>query len=75
MKIYREERLTDDEFWAGAKDRANKLTVSELYQIEDILEECYPDGLSETQLNDIFWFDFDWRCECIGTTEDEVWDR
>ena len=75
MKIYKEERLTNFDFWGGAKDRASKLTVNELYQIEDILTDCYSDGLNETTINDIFWFDFDWVCECLGTTEDEVLDR
>ena len=75
MKIYKEERLTTFDFWGGARDRAVKLTVDELCQIDDILTDLYPNGIDETTLNDIFWFDFDWLCECIGTTEDEVLSR
>ena len=59
MKLYKEESLSGFEFWSGAKDRAEKLTSSELDQIESILEEIYPEGMSETELNDLFWFDFE----------------
>lgn len=57
MKIYKEERLRNFEFWGGAIDRANKLTFEQLDEIENILEEVYPEGLSETEINDLFWFE------------------
>lgn len=59
MKIYKEESLSNFEFWSGAEDRAEKLTDKELNQIEAILEDLYPDGMNETELNDFFWFDFE----------------
>lgn len=37
MKIYKEESLSNFEFWSGAKDFAEKLTDNELDQIEDNL--------------------------------------
>ncbi len=69
MKIHKEESLNNFEFWSGAKDRANKLTSRELDQIEAILEDLYPDGMSETELNDLFWFDFETVLEWIGKEE------
>jgi hypothetical protein len=54
MKIYREIPLTEFEFWAGAKDTIKYLTDYELEQLEQILEDLCPEGLSEEQLNDIF---------------------
>ena len=64
MKIYNEIDLTSFEFWSGAKD--HKFTYSELDEIQDYLEELYPDGLSETQVNDIFWFEEEELCNWIG---------
>lgn len=75
MKIYAEKDLRDFEFWSGAKDRAQYLTDAELNTIENELEAIYPDGLSGTELNDLFWFEFDWICSLIGTTEAEVFER
>lgn len=69
MKLYREESLSNFEFWSGAKDRAEKLTDKELDQIESTLEDMYPDGMNETELNDLFWFDFESVLEWIGKEE------
>ena len=75
MKIYTETSLVNFEFWSGAKDRVQYLADDELNTIENELEDLYPDGLSETELNDLFWFEFDWVCSLIGTTEEEVISR
>lgn len=66
MKTFNEISLCSFEFWSGAKSHANLLTLSELDNLEFILEDLYPEGISETTLNDIMWFDFDWVCECLG---------
>lgn len=59
MFIIRDINLEDFEFWAGAKENAAKCTPEQLRDIQDALEQCYVDGIDETVLNDIFWFDFD----------------
>ena len=56
MKITTEKSLKNFEFWSGALDRVKYLTDEELDTIEEILEELNPDGLSETEINDTFWF-------------------
>ena len=65
MKVYKEMNLRDFEFWSGAKSNAETLTDEQLDMVESILEDAFPDGMDETQINDIFWFDFDtireWR--------------
>lgn len=66
MKLYREESLSNFNFWSGAKDNAKKLTSEELDNIETSLEDLYPNGMSETELNDLFWFDFETVCEWIN---------
>ena len=76
MRIYREVSLTEFDFWAGAKDRAKYLTDEELEQIERILQELYPEGLGETELNDLFWFKEDSLAEWLGyETFDEIMER
>ena len=66
MKIINEISLTNFNFWSTCNHE--KLTASELYAVEDVLEELYPEGIDATQLNDIFRFDFDMVCEWLGYT-------
>jgi hypothetical protein len=64
MKVNLEINLTNFEFWAGAKNHS--FTYNELQEIEFQLEDIYPDGMDETQINDIFWFEEEFLCELIG---------
>ena len=66
MKIYTEKSLRDFEFWSGAKDTVKYLTPYELDKIESILEECYPEGMDETAINDFFWLEEDTIAEWLG---------
>lgn len=70
MKIYREQSLKDFEWWIGAKDTAKRID-EELGdrgwdELENILEELYPEGIDETQLNDILWFEPETIYEWLG---------
>lgn len=71
MKIYKEESLRNFEFWSGACDRVKYLTSEELDTIEEILEEIYPEGMDETTINDIFWFEEDTIAEWLGYNDFE----
>ena len=58
--------------WSGAVDTWN--TIEEkglLEELDNLLEDIYPDGLSETELNDLLWFDSEWIFEQLGISEDE----
>ena len=66
MKIYSEKSLREFNFWSGAADRVKYLTAEELDTIEATLEELYPEGMSETIVNDLFWFDEDTIAEWLG---------
>ena len=72
MKIYKETSITEFEFWSGAKQTAELLTAEELETIESILEDSYPDGIGETELNDIFWFEDDMIAEWLGYEDFET---
>lgn len=72
MKIYSEISLRNFEFWSGAADFANSLTCEQLDQVEVILEDTYPEGMSDTEINDIFWFEQDTIREWLDLpTEDQ----
>jgi hypothetical protein len=71
MKIYTEENLTNFEFWGGARDTVRYLTDDELEQIEAILEDLNPDGMSDTEINDFFWFEDDTIAEWLGYADFE----
>ena len=72
MKIYSETSLQNFEFWSGARDTADELTGHELDRIENELEAIYPDGMTDTDINDIFWFEQDWIAEMLGY---ECWEH
>ena len=57
MKIISDISLKDFGFWSGAKDTAEQLTDEQFDQVEAILEDLHPDGVTDTELNDIFWFE------------------
>lgn len=70
MKIYREQSLSSFEWWIGAKDTAKRID-EELGEkgwdeLEAILEEIYPEGIDETQLNDILCFEPETIYEWLG---------
>jgi hypothetical protein len=47
-----------------------------LEQIEQILEEIYPEGMSEFEVNDLFWFERDLIAEWLGYEDfDEIMER
>ena len=71
MRYYVEEQLHNFQFWGGAKENANLLTLQELEQVEFELSDIYPEGLEDVQINDIFWFDFDFIAQLLGYEDEE----
>lgn len=66
MKIYYDYYLCDFNFWGAAKDNVKHLTKNDFITIELALEEMYPDGIEEIDLNDIFRFDMDEVAKILG---------
>lgn len=77
MKITKEVKTASDfEFWAVAGDIVEYLTDGEIEKIFSILEEFYPDGMTETELNDFFWFERDTIAEWLGYDDfDQIMNR
>ena len=73
MEITKELQLSTFNFWSGAKNHS--FTYSELNEIENSLEELYPEGTSETTINNLFWFEEEFICECIGLDFEEYEQR
>lgn len=70
-----EKSLKDFDFWSGAILNAKNLTDEEFDTIESYLEES-GELMTETEINDFFWFDMEfWATEILGTTEDEILNR
>ena len=68
MKIYRDESLSNFEFWSGAVSNAEEFTLEELDRIGDELEalDCGGNGYDETEINDMMWFEPERLAELIG---------
>jgi hypothetical protein len=70
MIITCDKGLRDFDFWAGAVQTARNLTTEELDRIEDEFMELYPEGMTDVQINDIFWFDSEWVYGLVGKNPD-----
>lgn len=66
MKIITENSLSHFEFWSGGADRASVLTEEQMDKVEQALEMAFPDGINETYLNDLFWFEEDYIASLCG---------
>jgi len=72
MKTYNENTLRNFDAWSGAVDTKNTILKHRKGDDFDyLIEELYPDGLSETALNDILWFEADWIFENLNIKEEE----
>ena len=75
MKIYTEQSLANFKFWSGAETTAQRIWEEQgsegFDQLEAILEDLYPDGIDETDLNDLLWFDADTVYEWLGIDDEE----
>ena len=72
MKITTEINLLHFDAWSGAID--TKETILEQGKADDfnaLIEELYPDGLTDTKLNDLLWFEEDWIFDNLGISQDE----
>ena len=60
MKIISEISIESFEAWSGAVDTLDRIrNAGKCDQLESVLEEVYPDGMTDTELNDLLWFEPD----------------
>lgn len=74
MKIFTEKSLSDFEPWSGAVQTYERVyNCGKLDELESLIEEMNPDGIGETELNDLLWFEPEWIYEMLGMrTLDEI---
>lgn len=72
MKIYKKINLESFEAWGDAIGTLDKVReAGKCDELEAILEDLYPDGMSETGLNDLLWFESETVFEWLGIEEEE----
>ena len=76
MKITYELDLATFEAWSGAVDTLDRIREEDkCEELEELLDELYPDGMSETELNDLLRFDSDWVFETLGISDEDEEDE
>lgn len=74
MKIVSEVSIADFEAWSGGRTTLDRIIAEgKCDELEAVLEELYPDGMTDTQLNDLLWFEEEQVYEWVGIrTESEI---
>ena len=76
MLIIEERGLLEFEAWSGAVETKERIIAAGLEaEFERLIDDCYPEGISSTQLNDLLWFDSEWVYEALGMTEEDEEDE
>ena len=71
MKIITETSLFNFDAWSGAVDTKERIiNEGKEAEFEQLIDELYPDGLSNTELNDLLRFDDKWIYETLGIEEE-----
>lgn len=72
MTITYELNLQSFEAWSGAKDTLERIQrEGKCDLLEQILEDTYPDGMTETELNDLLWFESETVYEWLDIRSEE----
>ena len=67
FQIHQEKGIRDFQPWSGAKDTwKHIIEQGKADEFDDLIEELYPDGIDETKLNDLLWFDANWIYQTLG---------
>lgn len=60
MTIKSEISLENFEAWSGGKNTLDRIiNEGKCDELESMLEDLYPDGMTDTELNDLLWHDSD----------------
>lgn len=72
MRIYKDFEADSFEAWAGAVDTLDIiLNEGKGEELEQLLDEIFPDGASETEVNDLLWFDYAQVFNWLGIEDEE----
>lgn len=74
MEYTKQLNLTEFDFWSGAKQ--HEFTYNELKKLEYIIEDLFHEKPpTETEINDLFWFEEEILCSFIGINFNEYLNR
>lgn len=66
MKVIKSYNIVDFEPWSGAVDTWNTIKEqNKIEALEFLLTDLYPNGIDETKLNDLLWFEDEWLNEML----------
>lgn len=64
--------LSDFKPWSGAVDTWYKIIdAGKLDTLDFMLEDMYPEGISDVGLNDLLWHDSEWVLDMVGISEEQ----
>lgn len=76
IMIYTVEKpLSQFEFWSGAKERTDHLTIEQLDRLDDLMSEVLGENPTDTAINDLFWFEDDYIAQLLGFDSWEALER
>lgn len=71
MMVSYELNLENFNAWSGAVSTLDRIREEgKCEELESMLEELFPNGMTETELNDLLWFECEWLFESLGIEED-----
>lgn len=71
MKVSYELDLNTFKAWSGAVDTLDKIKEADkVNEFESLLEDIFPEGCTETELNDYLWFDDEQIFEMLDIIEE-----
>lgn len=60
-------KLRDFQAWSGGIEGKRVIIEQDKErEFEDYIQEHYPEGIDETELNDLLWFDREYLFEVLG---------
>lgn len=72
MKVYQDLGINEFKAWSGGIETKEKIISEDKEEeFENLIEELYPEGLTDTELNDLLWFESEWIFEALGIEEEE----
>lgn len=67
MKVWQEISINEFEAWSGAVPVLDAIKERNLCEaFDEAIKDLYPDGINETELNDLLWFDTDQVFSMLG---------
>mgnify|MGYP006896548157 FL=1 len=64
--------ISEFDGWCGANETRDAIVMAgKEDEFDELINDMYPDGITETQLNDILRFEADEVLDSLGITEDD----